>query len=300
MYVITGATGNTGRRIAQQLLSKGKQVRVVGRDIERLRQLKGAEPFPADLFDADGLTRAFTGAEAVYAMMPPLLASRDYQTEQEQISISLATALRNARVPYVVSLSSVGADKPSGTGPVAGLHQLECLLDAIPGLNTLHLRAAYFMENTLAQIGNIRAAGAAGGSLRGDLKIPMIATRDISAAAADELLRLSFSGHNTRELLGAGDYSMNQVTSIIGDAIGKSGLKYVQVSDGQLHPAMVQMGMAPSTADLLLEMSAAINSGHLVNLEPRSTRNTTPTTCEMFVAQEFVPAYRASEEVAVV
>jgi uncharacterized protein YbjT (DUF2867 family) len=298
MYVITGATGNTGQRIAQALLSKGRQVRVIGRNAERLNQFRGAEQFAADLADTDDLTRAFKGAEAVYAMVPPNPESPDYRAEQKKISSSLATALREARVPYVVSLSSVGADKPSRTGPVTGLHELEKLLDAIPGLNTMHLRPAYFMENTLAQIGIIRATGSSIGPLRGDLKIPMIATRDIAAAAADELLRLSFNGHNTRELLGARDYSMNEVASIIGQAIGKPDLKYLQASEEQLRPAMVQMGISPSFVSLLLEMAEAINSGYMVNLEPHSTHNATPTTYEMFVAEEFVPAYRAREKAA--
>jgi uncharacterized protein YbjT (DUF2867 family) len=298
MYVITGATGNTGRRIAQALLSKGKQVRVLGRDAERLREFRGAEQFAADLIDTDDLTRAFKGAEAVYAMIPPNLESPDYRAEQQHIVSSLATALEEAKVPYVVSLSSVGADKPSGTGPVAGLHHMEKQLDAIPGLNTMHLRPAYFMENTLGQIGIIRATGMAIGPLRGDLKIPMIATRDIAAAAADELLRLSFTGHNTRELLGARDYSMNEVASVLGHALGKPELRYLQASEEQLRPAMTQMGMSPSIVSLLLEMSAAINAGYMVNLEPHSTHNTTPTTYEMFVAEEFVPAYRAREKAA--
>jgi uncharacterized protein YbjT (DUF2867 family) len=298
MYAITGATGNTGRLIVARLLEKGKQLRAIARNVERLRQLQGAEPIAADLTDTESLVRAFSGAEAVYAMIPPNLDSPDYRAEQKRTGDSLAAAIARAKVPYVVSLSSVGADKPSGTGPVVALHDLEQQLDAIPGLNTLHLRAAYFMENTLAQAGIIRSTGSSVGPLRADLKIPMIATRDIAAVAADELLRLAFGGHNTRELLGARDYSMSEVASIIGQAIGKPELKYLQASPEQLRPAMVQMGMSPSLVNLLLEMAAAINSGHMVNLEPHSAQTTTTTTYETFVQEEFVPVYRAQEQAA--
>lgn len=298
MYVITGATGNTGRLIVAHLLEKGKQVRAIARNPERLRQLQGAEPFAADLTDTDNLVRAFSGAEAVYAMIPPNPTSPDYRTEQERIAESLAAAIAQARVPFVVTLSSVGADKPSGTGPVAGLHDLEQKLNVIPGLNTLHLRPAYFMENTLVQVGIIHSIEAAVGPERADLKIPIIATRDIAAVAADELLRLAFRGHNTRELLGARDYSMSEVASIIGQAIGKPDLKYLQASDEQLRPAMLQMGMSPSVVNMLLEMAAAINSGSMANLEPRSAHNTTTTTYETFVKEEFLPAYRAQEQAA--
>lgn len=298
MYAITGATGNTGRLIVARLLEKGRQVRAIARNAERLRQLQGAEPVAADLADTETLVRAFTDVEAVYAMIPPDLGSADYRTAQERTADSLATAIARAQVPSVVSLSSVGADKSSGTGPVVALHDLEQKLDAISGLNTLHLRAAYFMENTLSQTGIIRSTGSSVGPLRADLKIPMIATRDIAAVAADELLRLAFRGHNTRELLGARDYSMSEVAAIIGQAIGKPELKYLQASPEQLRPAMVQMGMSPSLVNLLLEMAAAINSGHMVNLEPHSAQTTTTTTYETFVQEEFVPAYRAQEQAA--
>ena len=73
-YVILGATGNTGSIIAEFLLSKGEKVRVVGRDFGRLQRFvrKGAEAFPTDMTDAAALTKAFTGARAAYAILPPL------------------------------------------------------------------------------------------------------------------------------------------------------------------------------------------------------------------------------------
>jgi hypothetical protein len=46
-------------------------------------------------------------------------------------------------------------------------------------------------------------------------------------------------------------------------------------------------------ADLLLEMSDALNSGEMKMLTPRSPATTTPTTLETFAAEVFVPAYRA-------
>jgi hypothetical protein len=52
------------------------------------------------------------------------------------------------------------------------------------------------------------------------------------------------------------------------------------------------MGMSDNFAGLILEMAAALNSGHMRPLEPRSARNTTATTFENFVAEYFVPAYQ--------
>jgi uncharacterized protein YbjT (DUF2867 family) len=90
MYVILGASGNTGSIIANFLLLKGEKVRVVGRDVGRLQSLarKGAEAFTADLGDAAALTKAFSGARAAYLILPPL----NSREEQERQSDAIAKA----------------------------------------------------------------------------------------------------------------------------------------------------------------------------------------------------------------
>ena len=295
MYVVIGATGNTGSVVAEKLLAKREKVRVVGRDerkLERFKQ-KGAEAFAGDVTDASAMARAFSGAEAAYVMVPPNIASPNVRGYQERVNEALAAALEKNGVRYAVALSSVGADKSGGTGPVLGLHALEQKLEAIAGLNVILLRAGYFMENILPQAGVIQSLGNMAGPVRSDLALPMIATRDIGAFAAEALARRDFQGKQRRELLGARDISYAQVAKIVGAAIGKLDLTYQQAPAAQLKPALVQMGMSPDMADLLLEMSEALNSGHMRALEPRSAQNTTPTTVETFVAEVFVPAYRA-------
>jgi uncharacterized protein YbjT (DUF2867 family) len=301
MYVITGATGNTGRGIAERLLAQRHIVRAIGRNEQRLRSItaKGAEPFVCDLTDTDELTRAFSGALAVYVLIPtPPAATSDFLTYQEQIGDSLASAIEAAGVQHVVSLSSIGADKSDGTGPIVGLHNLEQKLNRIPKLDVLHLRAAYFMENTFSQIGMIRSTGSASGTLRPDLKFPMIAARDISAAVADELLDSNFEGKHTRELLGQRDISMTEVATILGNVIGQSGIKYHQMSDEKARPILVQLGISLDLADLILEMTHAMNSGHIAAREPRNEKNTTATSYETFAAEEFLPRFKQSQSLA--
>ena len=300
MYVVTGASGNTGSIVAQTLLEQGKRVRVIGRNSNHLRQLTdhGAEAVVADMTDAAKLVKAFTGAKAVYAMIPPNTDTTDLFSYDEQITSSLVAALTEAKVQHVVALSSIGADKPSGTGPVVGLHCQEQALDRINGLNVLHLRAGYFMENTLAQAGAIQMMGNAAGPLRGEVKLPMIASHDIGVAAAHALLQLDFKGHQSRELLGQRDISYNEVASIIGKAIGKPGLKYAHLPDEQLHPVLVKQGMSSSFVDLLLEMCRALNSGYMRALETRTAQNSTPTSYEDFVSEKFMPAYQKTSKAA--
>jgi uncharacterized protein YbjT (DUF2867 family) len=294
MYVITGATGNTGSVITEKLLAKGEKVRVIGRDAKRLERFtqKGAEAFVADETDKSALTKAFSGAKAVYALIPPNLAAPDVRAYQEQVSDDLAAAITKNGVKHAVALSSFGADKPDRTGPVLGLHTLEEKLNGIAGLNALYLRAGYFMENILSQVGVIQSFGVIAGPVRPDLALPLIATRDIGTAAAEALLKLDFNGRHTRELQGARDVTYNDVAKIVGAAIGKPDLKYMQMPAVQLKPALTQMGMSSNMVDLLLEMAESLNSGHMKMLQPRSPANSTPTTLETFVAEVFVPAYR--------
>ncbi len=295
MFVVTGASGNTGSVVANTLLDNHKQVRVIARAPEHLQPLtkRGAEAVIADLSETAKLTRAFTGAEGVYVMIPPNPAAPDTFAYEDRLMSSLVSALTDAKVQHVVALSSVGADKSSGTGLVVALHRLEQALNRIPGLNTLHLRAGYFMENTLAQVGIIKAMGVMAGPLRGDLKLPMIASHDIGVAAGNRLLRLDFHGHQTHELLGQRDISYDEAAPIIGKAIGNPELKYQHLPDEQLRPNLVRLGMSPNFIDLLLQMTAALNSGYMEALESRTAQNTTPTSFERFVAERFVPAYRA-------
>jgi uncharacterized protein YbjT (DUF2867 family) len=226
-------------------------------------------------------------------MIPPNLASKDPLGHSDRVSDAIAAAVQKSNIKNVVALSSIGAELPSGTGPVVGLHRLEQKLNQIGHANILYLRAAYFMENTLPQAGAIKKMGTTAGPLRPDLRIPMIATRDIGNVASDVLLHPTIRGKQIRELHGQRDLSYTDVSNTIGKAIGISDLKYVQLSGEQFRGALVQMGgMSPQVADVLAEMTAALNAGKMHPLEPRTPQNTTPTSYETFVNDSFVPAYQ--------
>jgi uncharacterized protein YbjT (DUF2867 family) len=294
MYVIMGATGRTGSVVANTLLNKGKRVRVVGRDSGKLAPFvnRGGDAFVADVMDSQALGRAFAGAEGVYALIPPNLTSDEYRRYQGQVTDAIATALEAAGVKHAVTLSSFGADKPDKTGPIAGLHRMETRLNQIQGLNVLHLRAWYFMENTLPQVGAIQSFGMMAGPVDAEVSLPMIASKDIGAAAAEALLKLDFNGKQTQELQGQRNLNYKEAAKIIGEGIGKPGLAYVRLPDDQVVQALSSVGMSKHVAALIVEMANAINTGYVKALEPRSAKNTTPTSFEQFVREVFVPAYK--------
>lgn len=172
MYVITGATGHTGRAIVETLLAEGKPVRAVARSAEHLKPLaaKGAEPFAGSLEDADAMARAFSGAEAVYTLVPPNFTAPDFRAYQNRVGETVATA-------------------------------------------------------------------------------------------------------------------------ILGRAIGKPSLPYIQFPYEDAEKAMTGMGLSPDVARSYIEMYRAFNDGIIKPTEPRSAKNTTPTSFETF-AEEFAAIYK--------
>jgi len=296
MYVVTGATGNTGRVVAETLLAKGKKVRVIGRNTGNLQSLvdKGAEAIVGSVADSSTMLHAFQGAQAVYALVPPNYATENFRAYQNEVGSAYSSAIRQAGVPFVVNLSSVGAHLSQGAGPISGLYDVEQQLNQLHGVNIVHLRAGFFMENLSFSLDLIRNQNINGSPLRPDLPIPMIATRDIAQVATQLLLSMDFSGHSTRELLGQRDISMREATRIIGKAIGKDQLAYVQFSYEQAEQTMMAMGLSQDVARSLSEMDRALNEERVRPLEERTAANTTPTSFEQF-ADSFAAVYRGQE-----
>ncbi len=299
MYVITGATGNTGRLITEALLAKGNKVRAIGRNAEHLRPLvdKGAEAFIGSVSEGAAMIEAFRGASAVYLMIPPNYAAEDPRGYQNDVGKAYADAIRKAGVEYAVNLSSIGAHLKKGAGPISGLGDVEQRLNKLRKLNVVHLRAAYFMENFLFSLNLIKTRNIIGTPLRKDLKIPMIDTADIAEFATRLLLHLDFSGQSTQELWGPGDISMEEATRIIGKAIGKEDLSYVQFSYEQAEEALIAAGFSKAMAQSLSEMDRALNEGRVQPQEKRSAENTTPTSFERFAAC-FAAMYRSQDRPA--
>ena len=278
------------------LLAAGEPVRVIGRERVRLGPLaaKGAEPWPGDIGDSAFLEKAFSGARGAFILIPPRYDAPDVREYQNGIGTSLVTALAKSRVPRVVALSSIGAHLTEGTGPILGLHDLESRLSALKEAEVVCLRPAYFMENLLWSIPLIRNQGINGSPIRPDVPLPMIATEDIAAVTARLFIEGIFHGHAVRYLLGPRDLTMTEATRILGEAIGKPGLRYVQFSEEDARKSMAGAGMSGSVLDSMLEMQRGFNAGIIRPTRDRSAESTTPTTLERFSKSSFAHAYRAA------
>jgi uncharacterized protein YbjT (DUF2867 family) len=120
MFVVLGATGNTGAVVAETLLSQRQPVRVVVRSDEKgaAWKARGAEVAVGSLDDVSALTKTFEGATGVYLLVPPNYGAKAWLTDQRTRMDRAAEAVKKSEVQHVVFLSSIGAQTPAGTGPI--------------------------------------------------------------------------------------------------------------------------------------------------------------------------------------
>ena len=296
MYMILGASGNTGSIIANSLLLKGQKVRVMGATrgaCERFVR-EGAEAFTADVSDAAALTKAFSGVRGILDVAAAEIPGGPGATERcdRESREGVRPALRGASEQLRRACRSGRRRANRGAaffGAKTERHQR--IERSAPA-------RGYFMENHLAAIGMIQRMGMFAGPLLPDLKQPMIATRDIGDYAARRLLDLDFSDKQTRELLGERDLSMTEATAVIARGIGKPDLRYQQFPYDQVQQVLMQMGIPPKGAAWYIEMYKAVNAGVLAAQEPRSPENSTPTSLEEFVQNVFAPAYHGKAPTA--
>jgi uncharacterized protein YbjT (DUF2867 family) len=295
MIAVMGASGHTGRRIAELLLDAGEKVRALGRSREKLAELekRGAEVLTGEAADSRFLAGAFRGADGAFTLIPPETTAKDYRARQDTIGEATVSAIRESGVPRVVFLSSVGADLSTGTGPIAGLHAQEKRLAKLEGVNVLILRPGYFFENFEETLGLIKHQGINGGAIAADVPIPMVATRDIADAAAKALRERRVQGVTVAELLGPRDLSHAEATRILGARIGKPDLPYVQFPYADFVTSLTDMGLSKDVADQYAEMARALNEGKVKSVEGRKPGNTTPTRFEDF-CDELAKAYQAA------
>lgn len=128
--------------------------------------------------------------------------------------------------------------------------------------------------------------------MKADKFFPIIATQDVAKVAAENLNDLSWSGKKVLPLLGSKDYSMSEITNVLGKAIGKPDLNYVQFSYDEEKKAMQQWGISESVAQAFVGLTEGINIGRF-DTEKRNAESTTSTTIEDF-AKTFAAVYNSN------
>jgi uncharacterized protein YbjT (DUF2867 family) len=284
MIVITGASGKTGGRVAEALLKKGEKIRVIGRSAEHLQHLteRGAETLIGDQGDVQFLTRALTGADGAYLLIPPKFDTDDLRAYYNKMGAVIVDAVRQSGLRKLVFLSSLGAEHDSGTGPVIGLHDVEKALSALTDVDIVFLRPGYFFENTLMNVDQVKHRRIFADSVDPDAPILMVASRDIGQKAADLLLKRKFKGHSVEELFGH-RITMREVSRLIGKKLEIPDVVHIRSSDREAIDGMMSMGLSRSMAEAFVQLAEGISSGRITTtiLDPKKPN--APTHFNKFI-----------------
>ncbi|WGY71702.1 NmrA family NAD(P)-binding protein [Burkholderia cepacia] len=263
MYVVTGVTGRTGAVAAQALIDAGVPVRVVVRDRAKAARWveQGAEVAVADLADSAALTQAFAGARGAYLVKPPNYALENLFEHADVTARAVAAAVRASGVSKLVLLSSVGADRPDGTGVIATNRAAERQLAELD-IPVVFLRAAYFMENWARVVDPVRLQGILP-SLLGpvDRAIPMVATADIGRVAA-EILQEDWSGIRKIGLEGPIAYSPADIAGTFARVLNRP-VRPVALEPSAWAGVLAMNPFSTAAIDGFIELNHGLNNGHI-------------------------------------
>jgi nucleoside-diphosphate-sugar epimerase len=277
--VITGSLGNISKPLSIALIKKGHSVTIISSNPSRQDEIEqsGGKAAIGSLSDAQFVMSAFTGADAVYCMIPFDFSAADQDAYMNQIMANYVQAIRNADIRRVVFLTGWAADiEIAGPGMKEVYQQLE-------GVNISELRPAIFYTNFYQMMDMMRGKGMMGlvMGLRaygiralfgrrgllvsyygGDDRIVVVAPEDIATAAAEELEGVT-AGVKVR-YVGSDEITCNEIAAILGSKIGKPWMKWIRISDKQMLQGYKMAGLPEGLAATLVKMQAAIHDGTIL------------------------------------
>jgi uncharacterized protein YbjT (DUF2867 family) len=279
MFVVVGATGNTGSAVVETLLNRKQPVRIIVRSADKgsAWKAKGAEIAVASLEDVSALAKAFEGANGVYLLVPPNYGSEAWLVDQCARMDRAAEAVKKSGISHVVFLSSVGGHIAEGTGPIKAARYGEQILGKSVS-NLTVLRACYFMENWTLVLGAVKAQGVLPTFIAATAKIPMISTKDIGRVGAEQLMA-GGKGNQIVELAGPEDYSPDQVAAALGQMLGKS-VTSQHAPLSAVAPTFKSFGFSDEAAQLFEEMYTSFSTGAIGYEHPASLVRGTVTLDE--------------------
>lgn len=290
---ISGSLGNVGKPLTKQLVAAGHQVTVISHSDERKAAIEklGAKPAIGSVTDTAFLARTFDGADAVYAMMPPGLAQSNMITGTVNAGKAFAAAMRQVGTLRAVLQSSIGADQPEGTGPIKALYSIEKIFSELEGTSFTFLRNGYFYTNYFQNADMIKGMGILGGNYSAGTNLPLVHPEDIARAAAEELQSTTAAGIHIRYVVGDVRHP-DEIAQVLGAAIGKPDLHWVEFTDDQAVQGMKQAGLPDELAKLFTEMGTSFRNGKsLKDFEKSNSPVTGSVKLEDF-AKEFAKSFK--------
>ncbi|TDE15631.1 SDR family oxidoreductase [Dyadobacter psychrotolerans] len=263
---LTGSLGHIGKPLVKELVQKGHAVTVISSNPGKQKEIEteGAVAAIGSMEDTYFLASAFSGADAVYTMVPPgnyFDLNIDLLAHYHNIGNNYAQAIKRSGVKHLVNLSTIGGNLEKGSGILRGAHDVEQILNALPSDVTItHMRPTSFYYNLYGYASMIKDLGYIAANY-GDTGIPWVSPIDIAAAIADELLSVA-SGRKVR-YVASEELTGQQTAKILGTAIGKPDLQWIVISDEETLAGLKAIGMNPKIAAGLVEMYGALQTGLL-------------------------------------
>jgi len=290
---LTGSLGNISKPLAEILIKNGHEVTIISSDSKKVNDIEklGAKAAIGSVSDVTFLTAAFKGSDAIYTMVPPNWGVSNYRQYIAETGKNYLEAIKASGVKRVVNLSSIGAHLNGGTGPIAGLYDVEHTLNMLDGIAIKHLRAGIFFINFFFDMGIIRNMGIMGNNYGEKTKLVMVHPRDIAVVAAQEL-QGSFEGKSHRYVV-SDEREISEIVKILGTAIHKPELPWVQFSDEETFAGMTSAGMSEAIASTYVEMGNAINSGILFEDFDQHKPDVWGSTKLVDFVKEFAAVYKS-------
>ena len=293
--IITGSLGHISKPLAMEFLQKGHAVTVISSNPDKQKDIEaiGATAAIGSVEDVSFLTKAFSGADAVYTMLPPFKFQEnpnlDAREEARRLTSNYVAAIQQSGVKKVVHLSSIGAHTDKGNGLLAFHFVAEQVLKKLPADVTItFMRPVGFYYNLYQFMDIVKGEGflkdfvglfltlrhyGLTGLLQGkkglivsnygaEDKMPWVPPTDIAAAISEELAS-AFKGRKVR-YVASEDLTCNQIANILGTTVGKPYLKWVTISDKQMLDALLKYKMPLSLANDITEMNASQRNGGIL------------------------------------
>jgi uncharacterized protein YbjT (DUF2867 family) len=290
-FTVTGSVGNVGKPLIQKLVAAGHDITVISSQADRTSEIEamGAKAAIGSVTDASFLKNVFIGADAVYTMTPPKLGGDNIIANVTHAGGIFASAIRESGVKRVVMLSSLGAHLSKGNGPISGLHNIEQIYNQLEGVAVTYLRAGMFYNNFYNSIPMIKGMNIIGNNYPATTQVPFVHPIDIATAISEELQKV-ITDSNVRYII-SDVKSPAEAAKILGAAIGKPELSWVEFTDEQSVQGMLRAGLSAEIAELYTEMGIGLRTGIIPeDFQQRGSPVTGQVKLEDF-AQEFASKF---------
>lgn len=265
MFLVAGVTGQTGSAVAETLLAQGKPVTVIARNTKNAEpwRARGAKIAETELDNTEAMTRALSGAEGAYLLIPPDYGRSGFLESRKRIADAMARAVKASGIPHIVVLSSIGAQVPEGTGLIlVNRYAEEVLAPAAP--NVTLLRPGFFLENWAPNLPAAQAEGVLHSFSPADKKKVMNSVVDVGRIGAETLLSPA-RGRRVVDIAGPQEYSSNDIAQAISAEIGRE-VRVVEVPvSAAAGIVRAAAGMSEDAAQLFAEMQQAANEDRLLH-----------------------------------